>query len=137
MHHLIDPRTGRPSQSDLHTVTVLAPTAVEAEVAAKVALILGRRAGRRYLEQRGLSGVLLIQLLPIGKDHTNPPVVQEPNWDSPQTRELAMAACGDCHSTDGLAGLQQDRSHLVGHRQSCRRRPQQVQLQRSKPPARV
>lgn len=58
MHHLIDPRTGGPAKSDLHTVTVLAPTAVEAEIAAKVALLLGRAAGRRYLEQRGLSGVL-------------------------------------------------------------------------------
>ncbi|MCB0241370.1 MAG: FAD:protein FMN transferase, partial [Anaerolineae bacterium] len=26
MHHLIDPRTGQPSDSDLHTVTVLADT---------------------------------------------------------------------------------------------------------------
>jgi hypothetical protein len=41
---------------------------------------------------------LLIQLLPYGKNHTNPPVVQEPNWDSQQTRELAARACFDCHS---------------------------------------
>lgn len=40
----------------------------------------------------------LIQLVPYGHDHTNPPVVQEPNWDSPQTRELAVRACYDCHS---------------------------------------
>ena len=59
MHHLIDPRSGLPSQSDLHTVTVLAPTAAEAEVAAKVALILGQHAGRRYLDERGLAGVLI------------------------------------------------------------------------------
>lgn len=58
MHHLIDPRSGRPAESDLHTVTVLAPTAVEAEIAAKVALLLGRAAARRYLEQRNLSGLL-------------------------------------------------------------------------------
>ena len=59
MHHLIDPRSGLPSQSDLHTVTVLAPTAAEAEVAAKVALILGQHAGLRYLNERGLAGVLI------------------------------------------------------------------------------
>ena len=47
-----------------------------------------------------IGGFVLIQLLPIGKDYTNPPVVQEPAWDSPQTRELAMAACGDCHSNE-------------------------------------
>ena len=59
MHHLIDPRSGLPSQSDLHTVTVLAPTAVEAEVAAKVALILGQHAGRHYLDERGLAAILI------------------------------------------------------------------------------
>lgn len=58
-HHLIDPRTGRPSTSDLHTVTVLAGTTVQAEVAAKVALILGSKAGKRHLEAQGLSGLLV------------------------------------------------------------------------------
>ncbi len=58
-HHLIDPRTGRPSDSDLHTVTVLGPTAVDAEVAAKVALILGRDAGQSYLESAGLPALLI------------------------------------------------------------------------------
>ncbi|MBP7963281.1 MAG: heme-binding domain-containing protein [Caldilineaceae bacterium] len=28
----------------------------------------------------------------------NPPVVSTPNWDSPATEQLAMTACGDCHS---------------------------------------
>jgi thiamine biosynthesis lipoprotein len=62
MHHLIDPRTGQPSQSDLHTVTVLAPTAASAEVAAKVALILGSDRGRGHLMARGFSGVLVDQM---------------------------------------------------------------------------
>ena len=43
---------------------------------------------------------LLVQLVPYGRDHSNPPVVQEPAWDSLQTRELAVRACGDCHSND-------------------------------------
>jgi len=30
----------------------------------------------------------------------NPPVVQEPAWDSPQTRALAQRACFDCHSNE-------------------------------------
>jgi hypothetical protein len=41
---------------------------------------------------------VLIQLVPYGHDHTNPPVVQEPKWNSPQTREFAKRACFDCHS---------------------------------------
>ncbi len=43
---------------------------------------------------------LLIQLVPYGRNHSNPPVVQEPNWDSPSTRELAQRACFDCHSNE-------------------------------------
>lgn len=41
---------------------------------------------------------LLMQLIPYGHDHTNPPVVAEPKWDSPRTRALAQRACFDCHS---------------------------------------
>jgi hypothetical protein len=47
-----------------------------------------------------VGGFLLIQLVPFGRDHTNPPVVQEPKWDSPTTREHAKRACFDCHSNE-------------------------------------
>jgi mono/diheme cytochrome c family protein len=43
---------------------------------------------------------LLIQLIPYGRNHTNPAVVSEPNWDTPQTRALAQRACFDCHSNE-------------------------------------
>lgn len=43
-------------------------------------------------------GFLAIQLIPIGALQSNPPVVREPNWDSPTTRALAQRACFDCHS---------------------------------------
>jgi mono/diheme cytochrome c family protein len=43
---------------------------------------------------------LLLQLVPYGHSHTNPPVVSEPKWDSPQTRALAVRACFDCHSNE-------------------------------------
>lgn len=47
----------------------------------------------------GLAAVgVLIQLIPYGSDHTNPPVTAEPPWNSPQTRALAARACFDCHS---------------------------------------
>jgi hypothetical protein len=42
----------------------------------------------------------VIQLVPYGRAHTNPPVVQEPTWDSPETRALARVACFDCHSNE-------------------------------------
>ena len=41
MHHVIDPRTGRPSESGLVEVSVVAATALDAEVVAKTALIAG------------------------------------------------------------------------------------------------
>jgi hypothetical protein len=41
---------------------------------------------------------LLIQLVPTWALQTNPPTVQEPQWNSPQTRALAQRACFDCHS---------------------------------------
>jgi thiamine biosynthesis lipoprotein len=40
-HHLIDPATGEPSASDLRRVTVVADTAVEADVLAKTLLLAG------------------------------------------------------------------------------------------------
>jgi len=43
---------------------------------------------------------VVLQLVPYGKDHTNPPVVSEPAWDSAQTRALAKTACFDCHSNE-------------------------------------
>ncbi len=41
-----------------------------------------------------------IQLVPYGHSHENPPVVREPAWNSPQTRQLAARACFDCHSNE-------------------------------------
>jgi hypothetical protein len=39
----------------------------------------------------------LAQLVPFGRVK-NKPTAQEPPWNSPRTRELAVAACYDCHS---------------------------------------
>ena len=41
---------------------------------------------------------VLIQAVPYGRSHSNPPVIAEPKWDSPTTRALAARACFDCHS---------------------------------------
>jgi thiamine biosynthesis lipoprotein len=40
-HHLIDPRTGAPAETDLLRVTAIAADAVEAEVAAKSLFLAG------------------------------------------------------------------------------------------------
>lgn len=47
-------------------------------------------------------GFMLIQLVPYGKDHTNPTVPAENDWewDSPRTEALVRGACYDCHSNE-------------------------------------
>ncbi len=71
--------------------------------------LTGRRdVGHPWSMRRILLGVLviaaaallLIQLVPYGRDHTNPPVKAEPAWNAPATRELAVRACFDCHSNE-------------------------------------
>ena len=48
LHHLIDPRTGRPSDSGLAEVSVVADTAVDAEIIAKAALLAGPELAPSY-----------------------------------------------------------------------------------------
>lgn len=56
-HHLIDPATGEPAWTGLVSATALAPTALEAETLAKVALLSGPERARDVLADRG--GVLI------------------------------------------------------------------------------
>ena len=47
----------------------------------------------------GVAVVLVaVQLVPYGRNHTNPPVISEPPWSDPSVRALAVRACFDCHS---------------------------------------
>lgn len=50
-HHIINPLTNQPAETDLLTVTVVAPNAMQAEAAAKAAFILGSRAGLEWIEE--------------------------------------------------------------------------------------
>jgi thiamine biosynthesis lipoprotein len=58
-HHLLDPRSGTPARSGPWSVTVAAATCTQAEVAATAAFVLGRLDGARFLEYRGLAGLLV------------------------------------------------------------------------------
>lgn len=61
-HHILDPRTGQPAQTDVVSATVVAPTAATAEAAAKTVLILGSRAGLAWLErQPAYAGLLILE----------------------------------------------------------------------------
>lgn len=48
----------------------------------------------------GVLALLLIQLIPFGHTHTNPPIVSEPKWSSPQARALVKEQCFQCHSNE-------------------------------------
>ncbi len=56
----------------------------------------------KWLLAAGAVLFVVIQLVPYGRDHDNPPVLAEPAWDSPATRELAVRACFDCHSNETI-----------------------------------
>jgi thiamine biosynthesis lipoprotein len=59
-HHIIDPTTSQPAETDLLTVTVVAPDVMEAEAAAKAAFILGSRVGLEWIEARSQLAALFI-----------------------------------------------------------------------------
>jgi thiamine biosynthesis lipoprotein len=59
-HHIIDPATSQPAETDLLTVTVVAPNVMEAEAAAKAAFILGSRAGLEWIETHPRFAALFI-----------------------------------------------------------------------------
>jgi thiamine biosynthesis lipoprotein len=58
-HHLLDPRTGEPAQTGLWSVTVVADRCEQAEVAAKVAFILGVEQGADFLHNHRIAGLLV------------------------------------------------------------------------------
>ncbi len=53
-HHLIDPRSGRPSETALAQITAVAPAGTEAEVRAKAALLSGPEGCDRWLPDGGV-----------------------------------------------------------------------------------
>jgi FAD:protein FMN transferase len=62
LHHLIDPRTGLPAATDVVTASVIAPSALQAEIGAKAVFILGSRVGLEWLAARPrLAGILVLE----------------------------------------------------------------------------
>jgi thiamine biosynthesis lipoprotein len=58
LHHIVDPRTGRPAKAYWRTVTVAAASCVDANTASTAAIVLGEQAPRWLLE-RGLPARLV------------------------------------------------------------------------------
>jgi hypothetical protein len=58
---------------------------------------------RQALLRTGLGALILfgvVQLVPYGWSHPNPPVTRSPGWADATTEGLARAACYDCHSNE-------------------------------------
>jgi mono/diheme cytochrome c family protein len=53
-----------------------------------------------YLLIAGVVVFVLLQFVPYGRNHTNPPTTSEPAWDSLQTRQIAKEHCFQCHSNE-------------------------------------
>jgi hypothetical protein len=58
---------------------------------------------RKLLVRVTLGGITLlglVQLVPYGRNHVNPPVTREVPWPDARTRQIAARACLDCHSNE-------------------------------------
>ncbi len=60
-HHIIDPFLGRPVDTDIVSCTVICQSLVDAEITAKVGLILGSKTGLRWLKQQKTSGFVIVK----------------------------------------------------------------------------
>lgn len=54
----------------------------------------------KYILIFSIAFIVLIQAVPYGRDHHNPPVLREPRWNAPQVRDLTERACFGCHSNE-------------------------------------
>ncbi|MGE5591084.1 MAG: FAD:protein FMN transferase [Bacillota bacterium] len=59
LHHIIDPRTGRPADSGVAAATVVAGMASRAETLAKACIVLGAERGMELLKSKGCLGILV------------------------------------------------------------------------------
>lgn len=60
-HHLIDPRTGVPAETDVLTATVIHPKAHIAEAYAKAVLLMGSDAGLAWISQQWQSAAMIVR----------------------------------------------------------------------------
>lgn len=60
-HHIIDPRTGQPAVTDVLTATAIAPSAQEAEMTAKLLVILGAEGLSKLDQWQGYAGMIFYE----------------------------------------------------------------------------
>lgn len=70
--HIIDPRTGRPAEHDLASVTVVCPTAAEADALATGLLVMGAEAGMRFAESHEIPAYFIARDGDGWRQHASP-----------------------------------------------------------------
>lgn len=65
-HHIIDPRTGRPTASELVSVTVRARVCMAADAAATALMVMGLKEGMAWVEQQPELEALFLEAAPEG-----------------------------------------------------------------------
>ncbi len=85
--HILDPRTGKPVERPIESVTVWTPEAVQGDILSTALFVLDPEAGKRLLERRPRVSALLVEKAPEGSQaskglsvravHSGPPAFQE------------------------------------------------------------
>lgn len=101
LHHLIDPRTGAPAETDLLRVTAIAPDAIEAEVAAKSLFLAG---SDRAAREADAAGVAAAPVRPLGEDGVGDGRASLPR----------AARARDARPARRRLGARPDRAHAAG-----------------------
>lgn len=60
VHHLIDPRTGYPAESEIRSVLLVGDCAAELDAFATAILVLGLENGMKLVQKRGLDAVIVL-----------------------------------------------------------------------------
>ncbi len=58
-HHIIDPSTGYPAQTDLTQATILHTKATDADALSTIVFMMGMQKGKEFLEKNEISGILV------------------------------------------------------------------------------
>jgi len=58
-HHILDPKDGLPSRSDLASATILHTSSMDADAFATACIVLGREESEKLLGSLGMDGVLI------------------------------------------------------------------------------